>query len=83
MLPYRSTNNNNNRALSIAAEMEALAQALVAKQEAVVVPVVAAYLPAKEQKRFNNKVCCPVHSSVGRIGVGPLLVSQPSRPDDD
>ncbi len=36
--------------------MEARARALVAKQEAVVVPVVAAYLPGKEQKRFNNKV---------------------------
>lgn len=48
--------DDHNRALAIAAEMEARAKALVAKQEAVVVPVVAAYLSAKEQKRFNNKV---------------------------
>lgn len=50
------THTPPTRALAIAAEMEARAKALVAKQEAVVVPVVAAYLPAKEQKRFNNKV---------------------------
>lgn len=54
--PKPKPQTGENRALAIAAEMEARAKALVAKQEAVVVPVVAAYLPAKEQKRFNNKV---------------------------
>ena len=36
--------------------MEAQARELVERQEAAVVPVVAAYVASKDQKRFNNKV---------------------------
>lgn len=64
-----------SRALSIAAEMEALAQALVAKQEAVVVPVVAAYLPAKGQKRFNNKARSAYIVACSELNLAVVLAS--------
>ena len=35
--------------------METRAKGLIEKQEGVLVPVVAAYLTGKEQKKFNNK----------------------------
>ena len=42
-------------ALALAGEMETRAKGLIEKQEGVLVPVVAAYLTGKEQKKFNNK----------------------------
>ncbi|GAB5037509.1 Hypothetical protein NocV09_08400020 [Nannochloropsis oceanica] len=43
-------------ALALAGELEVRAEGLIDQQEEVLVPVVAAYLTGREQKKFNNKV---------------------------